>query len=150
MVSRSFHFAPSVIFLSLLLKLSDGKDLGGALSCPSSVMTPSPTKPTNVNQIKFADIDVIAAMGDSLTVSYCRNDKIEVGLGAKATHNGNFADDRGMSYATGIEVPLAGHISLASKIFDADFLQTFFKGSIQISSGPPLGLASRRSGRRRG
>lgn len=52
----------------LLIINGQAKDLGAKLNCPVGVMTPSPSPPTNVNRVRFADIDVIAAMGDSLTV----------------------------------------------------------------------------------
>ncbi|XP_056623627.1 phospholipase B1, membrane-associated-like [Triplophysa dalaica] len=41
--------------------------------CPD--MTPSPTVPTSVEKVKAADIKVIAAFGDSLTVSFIQTQK---------------------------------------------------------------------------
>lgn len=39
----------------------------GSLQCPSS--GPSPTKPTSVHKLRPADVDVVAAIGDSLTAA---------------------------------------------------------------------------------
>ncbi|CAJ0586834.1 unnamed protein product, partial [Mesorhabditis spiculigera] len=38
-------------------------------TCDPSVMTPSATVPSNVNQVRIADIKVVAALGDSLTAA---------------------------------------------------------------------------------
>ncbi|EPB68872.1 hypothetical protein ANCCEY_12036 [Ancylostoma ceylanicum] len=44
------------------------KTLGGELHCDPEVMKPSPTVPSNVNKVRPADLKVIAALGDSITV----------------------------------------------------------------------------------
>ncbi|CAJ0586893.1 unnamed protein product, partial [Mesorhabditis spiculigera] len=62
--------ALSLVLLVVHGALADVKTLGApAYSCDANVMAPSATVPTNVNQVRFADIKVIAAMGDSLTAA---------------------------------------------------------------------------------
>ncbi|EYB87739.1 hypothetical protein Y032_0258g454 [Ancylostoma ceylanicum] len=50
------------------------KTLGGELHCDPEVMKPSPTVPSNVNKVRPADLKVIAALGDSITVASLSKD----------------------------------------------------------------------------
>ncbi|KAJ1358517.1 hypothetical protein KIN20_016961 [Parelaphostrongylus tenuis] len=78
--------------------------LGGVLRCDPEVMKPSAKTPEDVNHVRPADINVIAAMGDSMTV---------------AAYSGNYDDDPidiypGNSYAIGGDETLEKHITLAN------------------------------------
>lgn len=64
-----FELFPVFLLLLFPVITAATKDVGGKLNCPQSVFGRSPTTPTNVNQIRFADIDLIGALGDSLTVN---------------------------------------------------------------------------------
>ncbi|VDM54047.1 unnamed protein product, partial [Angiostrongylus costaricensis] len=78
------------------------KTLGGVLRCDPEVMKPSAKTPDDVNQVRPADINVIAAMGDSITASFI-----------------NYDDDPynvypGNSYVIGGDETLEKHISVAN------------------------------------
>lgn len=44
-------------------------DIGGNISCDPLLMVASKNVPTNVNSVRPADIKLVMALGDSLTVS---------------------------------------------------------------------------------
>jgi phospholipase B1, membrane-associated len=58
--------ASFLLFTSAYAKLKDLGDPG--YTCDASLMAPSKVKPTNVNSLRPADINVVMALGDSLTV----------------------------------------------------------------------------------
>ena len=60
------------MFLALSYVKSDPKyDIGVAnYSCDPVLMKKSKNRPTNVNSLRPADINVVMALGDSLTVNF--------------------------------------------------------------------------------
>ncbi|KAE9413960.1 hypothetical protein Angca_010056, partial [Angiostrongylus cantonensis] len=85
--------------------------------CDPEVMKPSAKTPDDVNQVRPADINVIAAMGDSITASFI-----------------NYHDDPyllypGNSYVTGGDETLEKHISVTN------ILRIFNPGIIGMSHG---------------
>ncbi|CAJ0590498.1 unnamed protein product [Cylicocyclus nassatus] len=65
-------FTIFTVLLMITLQFSSSKamkSLGGELHCDPEVMKPSPEIPKNVNKLRPADIKVIAAMGDSITIA---------------------------------------------------------------------------------
>ncbi|CAJ0582685.1 unnamed protein product, partial [Mesorhabditis spiculigera] len=81
-------------------------------SCDPKAMAPSASVPTNVNQVRFADIKVIAALGDSLTAAN----------GAGAPHEDPLAiilQYRGLSFHAG------GQYSLEEQITVPNILKKF-------------------------
>ena len=44
------------------------KSLGAKLDCDAKIIVPSKSAPTNVNKVRPADIKVLGALGDSITV----------------------------------------------------------------------------------
>ncbi|VDM64608.1 unnamed protein product [Angiostrongylus costaricensis] len=88
------------------------KTLGGVLRCDPEVMKPSAKTPDDVNQVRPADINVIAAMGDSITASFIICLKV-------AELSRNYDDDLynvypGNSYVIGGDETLEKHISVAN------------------------------------
>uniref|UniRef100_A0A0K0DEI3 ANF_receptor domain-containing protein n=1 Tax=Angiostrongylus cantonensis TaxID=6313 RepID=A0A0K0DEI3_ANGCA len=88
------------------------KTLGGVLRCDPEVMKPSAKTPDDVNQVRPADINVIAAMGDSITASFM--------FSLVASLSRNYHDDPyllypGNSYVTGGDETLEKHISVTSE-----------------------------------
>jgi phospholipase B1 len=74
-------------------------------TCPGDLMKPSATVPTNVNQIRPADIKVIAALGDSLTAAN----------GALATKVPDIVNQyRGVAFLIGGDQQLEETITLAN------------------------------------
>lgn len=63
------HECFSVLCLLSVVLITGLKDLGAPnWSCDSSVMAKSKKVPTSAHSVRFADIKVIGALGDSLTV----------------------------------------------------------------------------------
>lgn len=65
-----FLLASFLLFTSAYAKSNLAlQDLGDpGYTCDASLMAPSKVKPTNVNSLRPADINVVMALGDSLTV----------------------------------------------------------------------------------
>ncbi|CAJ0963176.1 unnamed protein product, partial [Mesorhabditis belari] len=99
----------SFLLLALALTqtaLADLKTLGApGFTCDPKVMVPSAHVPTNVNQVRFADIKVIGAIGDSLTAAN--------GAGA-APHDAIavILQYRGLSFHAGGQVDLDEQITV--------------------------------------
>lgn len=111
----------SVTLASILFHADAIRTLGATLNCDSSVFGRSPQRPTNVNQIRLADIDVVAAMGDSLTVcKFSYSVKSQAGAGARATSMEDWAEERGVTFDIGGQLDLDEHISIPGilKIFN--------------------------------
>uniref|UniRef100_A0ACB8GB04 Uncharacterized protein n=1 Tax=Sphaerodactylus townsendi TaxID=933632 RepID=A0ACB8GB04_9SAUR len=80
------------------------QDWGSDLSCPGQ--TPSKEVPTSVHKLRPADIRVIAALGDSLTIA----------LGALATGLDDLKTPwRGLSWSAGSDGDLDSHTTLPSE-----------------------------------
>ncbi|KJH48552.1 GDSL-like protein [Dictyocaulus viviparus] len=93
-LSNSFHYQIHICVHTI----------GGELHCNPEMMKPSPTIPDDVNRVRPADIKVIGAMGDSITL---------------ALESINYDDDPydvypGNSYITGGDGTLKEHITVAN------------------------------------
>ncbi|KAF8375470.1 hypothetical protein PRIPAC_81899 [Pristionchus pacificus] len=101
-------FASTPILLLALVAAEDGKDYGiPNWSCDAEVMKKSKTKPINVHSLRFADIDIIGALGDSLTA----------GNGAGAAVNDAVAvliQYRGLPFGIGGDKSLDEHVTLTN------------------------------------
>jgi phospholipase B1 len=95
-------FLLSLIFSTCIAVLDIGAP---GYSCPANLMMRSPTRPTSAHAVRPADIDIVMAMGDSLTAGYCTDD---VG--------GCHAEYRGLSFGGGEWRGLDTHITLANII----------------------------------
>jgi phospholipase B1 len=81
-------------------------DLGApGYSCDPSLMAPSPSKPTSAHAVRPADINLVMAMGDSITAGFCTDD---VG----GCHN----EYRGLSFGGGGDRGLDTHITIPNII----------------------------------
>ncbi|GMR37235.1 hypothetical protein PMAYCL1PPCAC_07430, partial [Pristionchus mayeri] len=102
----------SVAFLALALFVfvssEDEKDYGiPNWNCDAEVMKKSKTKPKSVHSLRFADIDIIAALGDSLTAAN----------GAGAPENDPVAvliQYRGLAFGIGGDKSLDEHVTLTN------------------------------------
>uniref|UniRef100_A0A914DNB9 Uncharacterized protein n=1 Tax=Acrobeloides nanus TaxID=290746 RepID=A0A914DNB9_9BILA len=80
-------------------------DLGApGYTCDPSLMAPSAVKPTNVHAVRPADINLVMAMGDSLTAGYCTDDT-----------SGCHLEYRGLSFGGGGDRGLDNHITISRK-----------------------------------
>ncbi|KAF8386618.1 hypothetical protein PRIPAC_75760 [Pristionchus pacificus] len=82
--------------------------IGGQFHCSRRLLIPSPTSPTDANQVRPADIKYIAAMGDSYLTGYL-------------SWTERMADDErwvpnavGNSFITGGDGEMEGHLTLAN------------------------------------
>ncbi|GMR37787.1 hypothetical protein PMAYCL1PPCAC_07982, partial [Pristionchus mayeri] len=99
----------SVFFLFTLFACSSAlKDLGYAdLACDADVMRRSKVVPKTVHSLRFADIDIIAAIGDSITAAN----------GAGADRNDPLAvliQYRGLAFSMGGDGDLEKHVTLTN------------------------------------
>ncbi|KAK0428007.1 hypothetical protein QR680_010540 [Steinernema hermaphroditum] len=82
------------------------KDMGApGFNCPASIMAKSKTVPTSAHQVRYADIKVVAALGDSLTA----------GNGAGAQNNDPvqvLLQYRGLVFHIGADKDLDEHITI--------------------------------------
>ncbi|GMS92786.1 hypothetical protein PENTCL1PPCAC_14961, partial [Pristionchus entomophagus] len=94
------------------------KDLGySELNCEADVMRRSKSVPKSVHSLRFADIDIIAGIGDSITA----------GNGAGADPNDPLAlliEYRGLAFSLGGDGNLESHVTLANilKKFNPDII----------------------------
>lgn len=95
------------------------KTLGATLQCESETMKPSATPPSDVNKVRPADIKVVAAMGDSITV------------GAYST---NYLDDTEMIFP-GNSFSIGGDESLKEHITLPNILRKFNPSLVGMSRG---------------
>ncbi|CAJ0589784.1 unnamed protein product [Cylicocyclus nassatus] len=96
------------------------KSLGGELHCDEEIIRPSLTIPTNVNQVRPADIKVVAAMGDSITA---------------ATYSKNFEEEHRKTVYPGNSYISGGDGTLQDQITVGKILRELNHGIMGLSQG---------------
>ncbi|GMS93166.1 hypothetical protein PENTCL1PPCAC_15341, partial [Pristionchus entomophagus] len=127
----------SVACLTLaLIALADaetGKDYGiSNWKCDAEVMKKSKTKPTSVHSLRYADINIIAALGDSLTAAN--------GAGAPdGDLLGVAIQYRGLAFGIGGDMSLDEHVTLTNVL--RKFNPDLFGYSIKTGSASVWDIA---------